>query len=65
MILKRIRGYLVYCLGALFVFSPPPTGADGPQDAGSSAAVMIDEDYFSGGGSAERADSQPRNREVS
>jgi hypothetical protein len=53
MILKQVRGSLVYCLGALFVFSPPPTGASGPQDAGSSAAVMIDEDYFSGGGSAE------------
>jgi cytoskeletal protein CcmA (bactofilin family) len=53
MILKRGCGYLMYCLSTLLVFSLAPSGANGSPDTRSSAAVMIDEDYFSGGGSAE------------
>jgi cytoskeletal protein CcmA (bactofilin family) len=45
--------YLVFAFGILLAFATSPTGAESSQEAGWAGAVMMDEDYFSAGGSAE------------
>ncbi len=47
------RRCLVYWLPALLAFATSPASADSSQDAGWAEAFMIDEDYFSAGGSVE------------
>jgi hypothetical protein len=48
-----VRRYRLHCLVALLACLASLAAADNSQDAGWPAAVMIDEDYFSGGGSVE------------
>jgi cytoskeletal protein CcmA (bactofilin family) len=44
---------LVFWLGVLPTFATSPIGAESAQEMGRAGAVMMDEDYFSAGGSAE------------
>jgi cytoskeletal protein CcmA (bactofilin family) len=46
-------GSIVFWLGVLPTFATSPIGAESSQEVGRAGIVMMDEDYFSAGGSAE------------
>ena len=50
---RLVCRYPVFCVSVLVAFATSPVGADGSQEPGWSGAVMVDEDYFSSGGSVE------------
>jgi cytoskeletal protein CcmA (bactofilin family) len=50
---RSARWYVVFCLSVSFTFATSPSRADSSQDMGWVGNAMMDEDYFSAGGSAE------------